>query len=99
MKVGNFGSFDERLKAIGIVGLSNVSKLDKNIWEEYSSNWDELAYESGRLMAKLENRSLTTPEEDFSILSGLERERVVRQRINQAFFVQLSYPLILLNVV
>lgn len=86
MKVGNFGSFDERLKASGIVGLSNVSKLDKNIWEEYSSNWDKLAYESERLMAELENRSLTTPEEEFSMLSGLERERVVRQRINQDFF-------------
>ena len=35
MKVGNFGSYDPELKAKGIVGLSNSSKLDKEIWDEY----------------------------------------------------------------
>lgn len=32
MKIGNFGSFDDNLKAQGIVGLSNASKLDKEIF-------------------------------------------------------------------
>jgi len=32
MKVGNFGSFDENLKAKNISGLKNASKLDRQIW-------------------------------------------------------------------
>lgn len=31
MKIGNLGSFDDTLKAKGIVGLTNASKLDKEI--------------------------------------------------------------------
>lgn len=29
MKIGNFGSFDPRLQALGIAGLTGVSKLDE----------------------------------------------------------------------
>ena len=37
MKIGNFGSFDPVLKSKGIVGLGNTSKLDKEVWDEYSN--------------------------------------------------------------
>ena len=50
MKIGNFGSFDESLKSKGIVGLTNASKLDAEIWEEFNNNWDELTFESERLI-------------------------------------------------
>lgn len=46
MKIGNFGSFDETLKSKGIVGLTNASKLDKQIWDEFNNKWDLLSYES-----------------------------------------------------
>ena len=51
MKIGNFGSFDETLKKQGIVGLTNASRLDKVIWDEFNGRWDELAFESERLIA------------------------------------------------
>lgn len=38
MKIGNFGSFDNRLKEQGIVGLSNASKLDKEIFTNLMEN-------------------------------------------------------------
>ena len=53
MKIGNFGSFDENLNKKGIVGLTNVSKLDKEIFNEFSGNWDKLVYESELLIKKL----------------------------------------------
>ena len=37
MKIGNFGSFDETLKAKGIIGLTNASKLDAQIWKEFNN--------------------------------------------------------------
>lgn len=45
MKVGNFGSFDPELKARGIVGLSKTSKMDEEVWNEYSKDWERLAYD------------------------------------------------------
>lgn len=46
MKLGNFGAFDPELKARGVIGLTNTSALDRQIWEEFSKDWDGLAFES-----------------------------------------------------
>lgn len=88
MKVGNFGSFDPELKAKGIVGLSNTSKLDEIIWNEYCDDWEKLAYDSEQIKATLSHQTIEeTNDIDVSeIPEGKERERVVKQRINQAFF-------------
>ncbi len=85
MKIGNFGSFDPNLKSQGISGLANASKLDKQIWDEFNGNWDELAYLSEQLIAKLEN---TTLEEKASeqIPLGFEKTITTKQRVNQSFF-------------
>lgn len=88
MKVGNFGSFDSELKARGIVGLSNTSKLDEEVWNEYCNDWEKLAFDSEQIIAKLENKQI----EDIigidikNFPEGKERERLVKQRINQEFF-------------
>lgn len=86
MKVGNFGSFDPELKKKGIVGLSNTSKLDEEIWNEYCNNWEKLAYDSEQLIAQFSEKTI---EEKFGIdeiPEGKERETIIRQRINQSFF-------------
>lgn len=88
MKVGNFGSFDPELKARGIVGLSNTSKLDEMIWNEYSQDWSKLAFDSEKIIAKLKNKTLedVIGLEKSKLPEGEERERMVKQRINQIFF-------------
>ena len=88
MKIGNFGSFDPILKAKGIVGLGNTSRLDKEVWDEYCDDWGKLAYDSALIIAQLRN---TTLEEFTHTLpkqfpKGEERERIIRQRIHQTFF-------------
>lgn len=88
MKVGNFGRFDPVLKAKGIVGLSNGSKAEEPIWNEFWGNSEKLAYESERLFAERAGKTI----EDFTsidtraIPEGKEREVIVRQRVNQNFF-------------
>lgn len=88
MKVGNFGSFDPELKARGIVGLSNTSKLDEKIWNEYCNDWEKLAFDSEMIISKLSNKTIEEMYEiDISkIQEGRDRERLVKQRINQSFF-------------
>lgn len=85
MKIGNFGSFDDNLKAQGIVGLSNASKLDKEIFYEFKNNWDKLAYESERLVAKYKGYK---DIDEYMLPIGAERELSTKQRVNQQFFRQ-----------
>lgn len=83
MKIGNFGSFDENLKKRGIVGLSNASKLDEEIWNEFNNNWDKLAFEFENIVANLSDKD---NEKNIVIPQGKERLSVVKQRVNQNFF-------------
>ena len=86
MKIGNFGSFDKTLKEQGIVGLTNASRLDKEIWDEFNGKWDELAYESEKLITELKGKHI---EDDYNLSDipiGKDRTAVVRQRVNQNFF-------------
>lgn len=89
-KLGNFGSFDPELKKRGIGGLPNTSRLDREIWDEFNSNWEELAFESERLIAEFEKRPIEDVAKiDLSDLPiGKERESLVKVRVNQSFFRQ-----------
>jgi putative restriction endonuclease len=88
-KLVNFASLDPTLKARGIKGASNSSKLDKQIWDEFFDNWNILPYESELLLENFQNRSIEkfdgTSNVDFSI-EGKTIEQLVKVRVNQSFF-------------
>lgn len=92
MKIGNFGSFDPELKKRGIVGLSNASKLDEDVWNEFNQNWEDLAFESEKILSHFEGKNIlegsTDVAEDILISDGIEKERLVKTRVNQNFFRQ-----------
>jgi len=92
MKIGNFGSFDPELKKRGIVGLANASKLDEEIWNEFNNNWDDLVFESEKILSQVEGKDvlgkLPISDEDFHFAEGVEKERLVKTRVNQNFFRQ-----------
>lgn len=92
MKIGNFGSFDLELKKRGIVGLANASKLDEEIWKEFNNNWDELVFESEKILTSFEGKDILKQkivnENDFCIIDGIEKERLIKTRVNQNFFRQ-----------
>lgn len=87
-KLGNFGSLDPELKARGIKGLGNRSKLDEEIWNEFHDNWNKQAYESTLLIAKYENKPLEKLiEVDIENLpKGEDKIRSVKTRVYQSFF-------------
>lgn len=88
-KLVNFASLDPSLKARGIKGASNASKLDKEIWNEFFNNWDILPFESEKLLASFENTTIERlnhiPENELP-KEGKMREQVVKVRVNQSFF-------------
>lgn len=92
MKIGNFGSFDPELKKRGIVGLANASKLDEVIWNEFNNNWDDLVFESEKILSHAEGKDvlekLPISDEEFHFAEGVEKERLVKTRVNQNFFRQ-----------
>jgi len=89
MKLCNLASLDPVQQARGISGLSGVSAADRAVWDEFHQNWERLAFESERLLAQLEGKRVGAEaeiSEDELPREGLERDRVVKQRVNQRFF-------------
>lgn len=91
LKLVNLASLDPYHQARGVSGMQNASRLDKEIYEEFSNNWNDLIFESELLLSK------KLPTED-SIIKEVEKEiryeerigkevvRSVKTRVNQAFF-------------
>ncbi|MDB9741768.1 HNH endonuclease [Akkermansiaceae bacterium] len=89
MKLGNFARLDPALQARGITGLKNGAKGEKDIWDEFKSNPEDLAYESERLLAERINLDVVKSagiDTDDLPAQGKEREAMVKQRVNQSFF-------------
>ncbi len=90
MKIGNFGRLDPELRKQGITGLSHGSKLEQEVWDEFNGDWGKLALESELLIAKLSNNYIEELDDlsksDNNIPLGLDKEYLIKQRINQNFF-------------
>lgn len=87
-KLVNFASLDPSLHARGIKGASNTSKLDREVWDEFYNNWDDLPYESEYLLSRFENKSIEEINDINvdNLPEGKVREQLVRVRVNQSFF-------------
>jgi predicted restriction endonuclease len=94
MKLSNFASFDPYHQSRGIKGLQNSGQADRAIWDEFSTNWDELAVESEIAYAHLSGEEILPsvtaslePEIEAIEFSGsTETERKVKVRLGQQFF-------------
>lgn len=84
-KLANFASIDPTLPR---KGASNVSKLDREVWQEFFDNWDDLIFESEKIAAKTQKIPLNKfADIDISDLpEGETKERIVKTRVNQQFF-------------
>lgn len=89
MKLSNFARLDPALQARGIAGLQRGAKGEKEIWDEFRERPEALAFESQQLLAK----KLRKPIEEVAQIrtddlprEGIEREALIRVRVNQSFF-------------
>lgn len=88
-KLGNLGSFDERLEEQGISGLAHSSNLDRDVWDEYVGNWDALVRDAEALHEGTEGAVERQVDNvaGFEVPRGpSEREASVLVRRGQAFF-------------
>lgn len=84
-KLANFARLDPSLKRRNVSGASHGAKLEAIIWQEFSNDWDRLAFESEELLSRL-SPSLASNYifEDFP--EGISRPTTVLARVNQSFF-------------
>ena len=89
LKLSNFARLDPSLQMRGVSGMQHGAKGEEDIWNEFASNPEILAFESERLMAERMGKSIEDVVEiDSDDLPpvGVEREAFVRVRVNQNFF-------------
>jgi len=85
-KLVNFASLDSELSKRGIKGAQNSSKLDKEIFNEFTNNWELLVEESERLLQQYHQNSEEEKMAISNIKEGKETFRLVKTRANQSFF-------------
>ena len=91
LKLANFARLDPALQKRNISGMRHGSKQEAEIWKEFSSDWEGLAYQSELILAGYKNDSI---ENSTGITrrdlprEGKEREAIVKTRVNQYFFRQ-----------
>lgn len=89
-KLNNFASLDPELQDRGIKGLGNTSKLDKEVWNEFYNNWDDMLLLSEELLTKLQQQGniVVIPDQyiDEEEVKGLDVLRQTKARMNQNLF-------------
>jgi putative restriction endonuclease len=88
-KLVNFARLDPELQKRGVKGMGHGGKGEEVIWEEFNNNWDKLAYESELLLAQYKQvpvEELSDIDEIKITKEGLDKEALVKIRINQGFF-------------
>jgi putative restriction endonuclease len=86
MKCCNLASLDAAQQARGIAGLRGASRLDRQVWHEFEEHPESVAFESELAFAHFMDQP---PRQDPVVaeeLEGLEREALVRVRVNQHLF-------------
>lgn len=85
-KLVNFASLDPSLTKRGIKGASNASKLDKEIFNEFTQHWEELAYESEKLLANFFDEEIEEKFNNEDTIQGRDAVYLTKVRVNQSFF-------------
>ncbi|HAN57103.1 MAG TPA: restriction endonuclease [Betaproteobacteria bacterium] len=91
MKMLNIASIDPAITSTGRVGLGNASAFDREVWDEFHSDWERLAVECQLLRQELDKNSVEDlePESDDLLpedFTGETRQILTTQRIKQHFF-------------
>lgn len=58
LKMQNLAHFDPELRKRNIIAMSHGSKQDAAVWQEFSSDWEELSYQARYVLAKLKNERI-----------------------------------------
>lgn len=93
MALGNFASVDPYHKGRNVMGLSHRNAKVETIWNEFVQNRDDLMFESELILAQRQNTTVekkySNVLEDIKPLTGSDKLRMIKVRVNQALFRQI----------
>ena len=89
LKMANLAHYDPALIARNVSGMSNASKLDKEVVDEFNNDWEELSYQAQLILAKYKNNEIATKDAESSaedVPEGRDKLGEAKIRIGQHFF-------------
>lgn len=89
LKMANLAHYDPELIQRNVKGMSNASKLDKEIVEEFNNDWEELSYQAQQIMAKYKKTDIQSLNPELlieKIPEGTDIEKETKVRVGQYFF-------------
>ena len=89
LKMQNLAHYDPDLQKRNVTAMAHGSKLDKEIFEEFAKDWNDLSYQAQLIKAEMENQRLDEIidlEDIGEIPAGEYRENKMKQRVGQYFF-------------
>ena len=93
MRLANFASVDPYHHQRGVKGMSGGYNQVKPIWDEFINNQEELVFDSERILAEYQHKTIeeTYPDIEFDLkeLKGETKIRAVKVRVNQNVFRQM----------
>lgn len=88
-KLANFARLDPFQQARGIKGLERGAKGEEIVWKEFTEDPESLALKGEKLLAERLGKSVeefAEIETDDLPKAGIERDAVIKIRVNQSFF-------------
>jgi putative restriction endonuclease len=93
MRLTNFASVDPYHQNRGVKGMDGGRRQVEPIWNEFVNNQEELAFESERILAKYQQKTVEELHPELLInlpnVQGEVREHLVKTRVNQTIFRQM----------
>ncbi len=89
LKMHNLAHYDPELKKRNVTAMAHGSKLDGEVFEEFSKNWTELSYQAQMIRAKKQNLDIGEVidiQDIEQIPPGEYREQMMKERVGQYFF-------------
>lgn len=89
LKMANLAHFDPERIAKNKREMSNASELDKEIFDEFSNDWEKLSYQAQLILAKMKRIGFEEQIPSLNIdliLPGEYRTQEIKRRVGQYFF-------------
>ena len=89
LKMHNLAHYDPELQKRNVTAMAHGSKLDGEIFSEFSRDWTNLSYQAQLIRAKLKNKDISEVIDlgDIDVIpAGKYRDQMMKTRVGQYFF-------------
>lgn len=89
LKMHNLAHHDPELQKRNVTAMAHRSKLDGEIFSEFSRDWTSLSYQAQLIRAKMQNKDISEVIDlgDIDLIpAGKYRDHMMKTRVGQYFF-------------